>query len=157
MKLMSVILLLIIALSHCTSVSPQKAATTSDSLTIRTGTSFGMCVGYCLNDYVFNGTSATLTQSSNKTQTQYPTKTCQFTISEADWRSLKSLTNWDTFSKQPVRFGCPDCADGGAEYIELQLGEQKHRVTFEAGNTIPGFEALVEALSKQREAFKECK
>jgi len=152
---------LVIALlvSRCTENTVQTIDDTvvTDGLTIRTGTSFGMCVGYCRNDYVFNGTSLTLAQASNRSQAQYPARTCQSTVSPADWNALKAMADFDTFSTKPETLGCPDCADGGAEYIELQTGDRKHRVTFEFGKTIPGFESLVDAVRKKRAVFNECK
>ena len=148
--------LIVLLLSRCTESTVQTAAN-PDALIIRTGTSFGMCVGYCQNDYVFNGTSVTLTQNGTRTQAQSPAKTCQTTLSPADWNALRALANMDAFSGKPETLGCPDCADGGAEYIELETGDRRHRVTFEFNKTIPGFEPLVDALRKQREAYKECK
>ncbi|MFD2932172.1 hypothetical protein [Spirosoma flavum] len=157
MKLTGIALLFLMLLGRCTQSTISSAEPLSaNELTIRTGTSFGMCVGYCVNEYVFNGTSVTLTQTG-RPLAQNPIKTCQTTIDQATWNTLRAAANLETFSKQPETRGCPDCADGGAEYIELQTGEQKHRVTFEYGTTIPGFESLVEALRAQRTAFKACK
>lgn len=154
---MTLIALFLIALfSQCSSVAVQAPADT-DALTVRSGTSFGMCVGNsCQKDYVFNGTSVTLTQSGTRTQSQSPARTCQSRLSAAEWSTLKVASNLDAFQKQPEIIGCPDCADGGAEYIELQQGDSKHRVTFPFGKTIPGFEPLVDALRQQRERFAEC-
>lgn len=159
MKLLLLSFLIALALGRCTESKVLTAAdpTLTDALTIRTGTSFGMCVGYCRSDYVFNGTSVTLTQNGTRTQAQHPAKTCQTTISPAEWDALKAVADFDSFSGQPETLGCPDCADGGAEYIELQTGDRKHRVTFEPSKPIPGFEPLVDALRKRRDAFKECK
>lgn len=159
MKAIIAALVVSLLMGHCTerNVLSAPEATSTDSLTIRTGTSFGMCVGYCVADYTLNGTSLTLTQSAQRTQAQNPAKTCQTTLSQADWNALKAAANFETFSKQPERLGCPDCADGGAEYVELQIGNRKHRVTFEYNKTIPGFDPLVNALRTQRNAFKECK
>ena len=156
MKLTIITLLLFLITGRCNPTSVSSAErTSSDSLTIRTGTSFGMCAGYCVKDYVINGTALDLTMlSRNKAQTS--PKSCQKTINQARWDSLKTMADLDAFSKQPERLGCPDCADGGAEYIELQRGDQKHRVTFEYGQTIPGFESLVSALRSQRKEFDEC-
>ncbi len=129
----------------------------SDSLTIRTGTSFGMCVGdKCRKEYVFNGTSATLTHSGNGRGNPTPAKTCQKQLSAQDWNALKAAVDLSMFNRQPEVIGCPDCADGGAEYIELEQGDSKHRVTFPYGQTIPGFEPLVNALRKQRSQFDSC-
>ena len=149
--------LTLVALGRCTETTVRSAAETgsSDPLTIRTGTSFGMCVGYCQSDYVFNGTSVTLTQNGTRTQ-QAPAKSCQTTITADQWNALKALANLDAFSGQPETIGCPDCADGGAEYIELETGGRKHRVTFSFNKTIPGFEPLVDAVRARREAFKAC-
>lgn len=155
MRFLVIATLFTIAFGRCADKSVS-AVDPNEPLTIRTGTSFGMCMGYCLNDYAFNGTRVTLTQSGTRTQAQNPARTCQNTISSADWNTLKASANFDAFGKQAETLGCPDCADGGAEYIELQLGDSKHRVTFEYGKTIPGFEPLVEALRKQRAAFKTC-
>lgn len=158
MKQLLLSLLIALALGRCTEnkVLTADDPAPTDAFTIRTGTSFGMCVGYCRSDYVFNGTSVTLTQNGTRTQAQSPTKTCQTTISPTDWDALKAAADFDSFSRQPETLGCPDCADGGAEYIELQMGDRKHRVTFEPSKPIPGFEPLVDALRKRRDAFKEC-
>ena len=137
---------------HCTTMVVQSQS--DAALTIRTGTSFGFCRGYCRNDYTFAGTSVTLTQNSSADR--LPTKVCQTTINADTWTTLKGLADLETFSKQPATIGCPDCADGGAEYIELQTGTQTYRVTFPYGKTIPGFESIVSTLRQQRDGFKEC-
>lgn len=159
MKLFFLSLLITLVSGRCTetTVLSNNDDVLTDALTIRTGTSFGMCVGYCQHEYVLNGTSFTLTQNGTRAQAQSPTKTCQTTLSAADWNALKALADFNTFSSKPATLGCPDCADGGAEYVELQTGERKHRVTFEFGKTIPGFDPLVSALRARREAFNECK
>ncbi len=158
MKAIWIILMLPFLFGQCANntVAPD---TNAGPTIIRTGTSYGMCIGNaCRKDYTFNGTSVTLTQQANgRPQPQTSPLMCEKTISRADWNTLQSLANFDAFAKQPERIGCPDCADGGAEYIELQRGDSVHRVTFEVARTIPGFEPLVEALRKQREAFDLCR
>lgn len=157
MKSIVLLVLLITGFVRCmNSFTPQAAQNTTDDLTISSGTSFGMCTGYCQNDYTFNGTSVTLVQSSVRPQTTLTSKSCQSTISQSDWNTLKAAANVDLFSKQPKLIGCPDCTDAGSEYVEIQAGPQKYRVTFPFGRTIPGFESLVDALRNQREAFKNC-
>lgn len=158
MKPIVIAVLLVIVFVRCMSnLTPQTPQdTTTDELTIRTGTSFNMCAGYCKNDYVFNGTSVTLAQGSVLPQAQVIPRGCQSTISQARWNEIKPLANLDEFSKVAAVLGCPDCTDGGAEYIEIQVNNQKHRVTFPYGKKIPGFEALVDSLRAQRNAFKNC-
>lgn len=148
-------LLAFLSLSAGCSTLTEQAVT--DAIIIRSGTSFGMCVGdKCQKDYVFTGTTVTLTHSGNGRGTPLPPKTCQKSLSSVDWNNLKAAVNLSTFSQQPAVLGCPDCADGGAEYIELEQGGSKHRVTFPYGQTIPGFEPLVTALRQQRNQFDAC-
>ena len=143
-----------IALSlGCTETTVQSV----DALVIRTGTSFGMCMGdKCRKDYVFTGTNLALTHGGNNRGVPLPTRTCQKQVSTADWNALKAAVNISAFGQQPDVLGCPDCTDGGAEYIELEQGDVKHRVTFPYGQTIPGFDPLVNALRQQRDQFTEC-
>jgi hypothetical protein len=158
MKPIIMVVLLVVVFVRCMNdLTPQTAQnTTTDKLTIRTGTSFKMCTGYCKNDYVFNGTSVTLAQGSVMPQAQATPRSCQSTISQAKWNEIKMLANLDAFSNVANVLGCPDCTDGGAEYIEVQVNDQKYRVTFPYGKTIPGFETLVDTLRAQRNTFKNC-
>ncbi len=153
MKLLILGSLLALALGTCSekSVGPQ-----ADPLVIHTGTSFGFCTGYCVKDYVITGTTITLTQRGTSRQGVNPDKTCQTSLGATAWDALKAKADFTAFSKIPPTLGCPDCADGGAEYIELQQGDAVHRVTFEYGATIPGFESLVSDLRAKRESLKAC-
>jgi len=48
--------------------------------------------------------------------------------------SINSI-NTTSFFKLPETIGCPDCADGGAEWLEIiLLNGKKHKVTFEYRN-----------------------
>ncbi|QKZ11698.1 hypothetical protein [Spirosoma sp. KUDC1026] len=154
MKLLAMTLLIGLLIDRCTESGSEVVS--PDTVLIRTGTSFGMCVGYCQYEYVLQGTTVTLTQRTNGDPRQHPAKTCQFTLNAGVQNQLLTLINFRRFSQQPTTIGCPDCADGGAEYIELQVGEEKHRVTFDYGRTIPGFEPLVDLLRQQRTQFKSC-
>lgn len=148
---------LMLLFTQCTSsVSPVNPENLSSELIIRSGSAFGFCMGYCEKAYVFNGTRVSLTEKAAGQRATPAPRSCESTISNAEWNNLVSKADLATFSKQPTSIGCPDCADGGAEYIELEVGDQKHRVTFPYGETIPGFETLVSDLRKHRETFKEC-
>ncbi|GAB3707185.1 hypothetical protein GCM10027592_41100 [Spirosoma flavus] len=153
-NLFAVTLLFVQCSSNVDSLNPENLNT---DLIVRSGTSFGFCVGYCYKNYVFDKTNVTLNEIGGGRQTTpLEPRNCSFTISEADWNAVKAAANVDEFNKQPERIGCPDCADGGAEYIELELSGQKHRVTFPYNGTIPGFEGLVENLRKLRETKAAC-
>jgi hypothetical protein len=42
--------------------------------------------------------------------------------------------------------GCPDCADGGGEWIEVSVAGESHRVTFDNGANIEAIQPLIELM-----------
>jgi hypothetical protein len=151
------ILFSLLSLVRCTDEAVSTTNPQSETVILRSGTSFGMCIGYCVKDLEINGIQATFTKRANPIQQdRYPTRTCTQTITASKAADLKALALFNEFKKQPETIGCPDCADGGAEYVEMQVGDQKHRVKFEYNKTIPGFETLIKELRTQRETFNNC-
>jgi hypothetical protein len=49
--------------------------------------------------------------------------------------------------------GCPDCADGGAEWIQIE-GADSVRVTFEYGAELGGIEELQREIRELRARFE---
>lgn len=147
--------LMLMGLAQC-SEQPSVITDAAESVVIRSGTSFGMCIGYCNKDMELVGTKALFAKSSLRDPAKYPTRTCTKMLTESKTANLNALAQFNEFRKQPEVIGCPDCADGGAEYIELQVGTLRHRVKFDYGKTIPGFETLVKELRVQRDLFNDC-
>ena len=100
---------------------------------IKYGTSFGMCMGYCKHDillksdtitYVCSGWSDTL-QSIIRTELENPTI----------WDSVSGNLTIKDFFELPQTIGCPDCTDGGAEWLEIELADGRtHKLIYEYGN-----------------------
>ena len=148
---------ILMSLARCSDQSSIIAENTfAETVILRSGTSFGMCIGYCVKEIELVATNATFTKKSRPDPTKYPTRTCTKSVPVNKAAELASMARFEEFRKLPETIGCPDCADGGAEYIEMQVGELKHRVTFEYGKTIPGFETLVKDLRVQRDLFDDC-
>ena len=119
------------------------------------GTSFGMCVGYCLNEVtIINSGKITLTKRANGINPS--TKTCIKTIDESEVSTLKDLVNTNEFAKLPEVIGCPDCADGGAECISLRVEGKVKKVTFEHGKAPNELKELVQRLKGIKESFEGC-
>jgi hypothetical protein len=121
---------------------------------IKSGTSFGMCVGHCITDAEINSQQIRLVRKAWRSQ--IADKTCQRAITSQEWESLGSLLDFDTFEQLPETTGCPDCADGGAEWIEITYGEQVKKVTFEFGKNIPEIAELTEKVRKIRDSLNNC-
>lgn len=73
-------------------------------------------------------------------------------ISEEELQEISESFEESGFLELADRIGCPDCADGGAEFIEIKTDSVTKSVLFEYGDTLKGSEKFVEEL---RELFKE--
>lgn len=118
------------------------------------GTSFGMCVGYCVNDIAVSVNEVKF--SKRKHETNSDIKTCTKKMTEEELNELKKLVNQHDFEKLPEVIGCPDCADGGAEWVALKIDGKIKKVTFEYGNAPSTLKKLVAKLKEIKESFKDC-
>ncbi len=100
---------------------------------IRYGTSFGMCGGYCKHDLTMTQNNSTY-YCSGWTEDVIPITKTEKTNAQI-WNSINTDLNINAFFDLPEMNGCPDCADGGAEWLEVVLSTgEKHKVTFEYFN-----------------------
>ncbi len=110
------------------------------------GSSFGMCRGYCDARLAVSGDGvATLTETG--TREALPERVRARPLTPAERASLAEALAASSVATDTL--GCPDCADGGAEYVELD----GQRVTFEYRGDAGGATPLAEALRAIRETF----
>ena len=125
----------------------------NEDIVIKTGTSFGFCLGYCSLDVTITKNIINYI-SSSRDEYSNPTRTSNKSISIEEWNKLVTLIDMDTFEKLDDVIGCPDCADGGAEWIEIKMGDRKKKVTFEYGNSLEGMKELLNQLRIIRNLYK---
>lgn len=119
------------------------------------GTSFGECLGYCKTDMIL--ITGLVTYSRSGWVDTVETITCTETLENEDWNIFKNSLNPDEFFKLSETIGCPDCADGGAEWIEIEVGSgKKHKVTFEYMNEPEELKSCATSLRLQYEQFIHC-
>jgi len=119
------------------------------------GTSFGMCVGYCTNSILLR--SGTVMYSRSGWNDQVTPIKCTENMTRISWESFKKIVDLNEFFSLPEIIGCPDCADGGAEWVEIEnFSGKKYRVTFEYGNAPEELKDVVSALSEQSEKGIHC-
>jgi hypothetical protein len=118
------------------------------------GSSFGMCVGYCSNNLLISDLKLTFSKSKNGQTSD--TKTCSKTISEADVNAIKNDLNMEKIASLPETIGCPDCADGGAEWIAINADGKQYKITYEYGKAPKELEAAVARLKVLKDGFKDC-
>ncbi|WP_162628006.1 hypothetical protein [Arcticibacterium luteifluviistationis] len=138
-------------LSSCDSVSPKLES----DLVIVSGQSFGECIGECTQYLVVKVESSSVEFVSQPYHVENENEKRIFThnLDDETWKNILSEINTKTFNKLDEVYGCPDCADGGAEWIEISDSSGTHKVTFEYGEEVKGIENLIILLRNQRNAL----
>lgn len=144
MKLTGLFLIAFIVVS-CAST---KKADSSEITEIRWGSSFGMCRGYCYSEYQYEKDGIRYIRKGWDT-VAYPKTLEVFAMTPTLWPEMKATVNLDSFEVLPERIGCPDCADGGSEWIEIIQGSKSKKVTFEYGQSPAGMGRLLAFLRKE--------
>lgn len=133
-KLLS-FLLLTLALLGCDGMSdstntPSESNSAID--TIRYGSFFGECIGYCTEELIVTADSIIRIKDNLWDDAVVP-DTQRLVHNATTWDSLTTLVDNRFFALDSI-IGCPDCADGGGEWLELVLQSgKKHRSTFGFG------------------------
>lgn len=127
----------------------------SDITSVSSGTSFGFCRGYCRQsiNVTPNPSQVTVSREPNFDQGSYPPVHVNFPVDTNEWTELVDLVDLETIEAMDERIGCPDCADGGAEWIQIDWSNGSKRVTFENGQTVERIEKLVRKLRDLRQTY----
>ncbi|MEE9463826.1 MAG: hypothetical protein V3V53_18460 [Bacteroidales bacterium] len=146
---LTLVLILGLLVSSCTEKD------SSEITLVNYGTSFGECIGYCIQDMDVNPTLATLERFGWFDTIE--TQTCSLNMDDNHWEQIITGIDVEIFIGLPETFGCPDCADGGAEWVEIELQNgEKHRVTFEYHNEPSELLSPVAKLRELLEALIPC-
>jgi hypothetical protein len=111
-------------------------------LLIKHGYTFGRCVGYCNKETTFSQVQVRHIQY-NRDTLKNPPKISEKKILAEDFKALCTSVDLTAFLQLEERIGCPDCADQGAEYVEIVTSKQTKRVTFEPGKPVPILDSLL--------------
>lgn len=135
--------------------SCKKEKTDEGKLKISYGTSFGMCAGYCNNQLLIS--DGKMEAKRYNTEAKAAVKVCTGKMSDGDWSKLADSIDLSVFNQLKESYGCPDCADGGAEWVEIEYEGKKHKVTFEYGGEPKEMKPYISVLRSQFATFKDCK
>lgn len=148
LKKVSILFLAIVLLSGC-----DDPMNPSADIVLSYGTSFGHCIGYCQSSLTLSGETAKLTLADNRNE--LPTKEKSRTLTQKEINQLYSNLNWDQFNSLDETIGCPDCADGGAEWVEISDSNTVKKVTFEYGRAPKEIVNLVKTLHTIAESLDD--
>ena len=113
------------------------------SIQINSGTSYGECWGYCVFELELDNSNALFTASSwGSWYDEFLDLLLEDNLSQEEWQQLVALIDFEYFQSLDDVYGCPDCADGGAEFIEIIYDGISKQVTFEAFTEIDGIQEL---------------
>ena len=117
------------------------------------GTSYGECLGYCVTNLTVEGLSATLVYSGWERGRQLPDRRYERQLSAAERARLDRAFDRAALRRADPVYGCPDCADGGAEWVGASWDEGEKRVTFEAGREVRGLGNYIAVMRDLRGSF----
>ncbi|HPG38384.1 MAG TPA: hypothetical protein PLP19_02320 [bacterium] len=109
------------------------------------GTSFGECSGYCIKELKLDQLVITF-RASSWLPADYPDKILQDVIERNEYEQLQSLVNFNKIAAFDDVIGCPDCADGGAEWLEVITDDRYKKITFENGDSLATIQPLINKL-----------
>jgi hypothetical protein len=141
---------LVVALAAC--AEPIVQTERADINGLRSGTSFGMCAGYCVTELVFEGSTVRFNERGWPF-VDIPEKTRTITLTRSELEQLERLVDVGELESLEGVHGCPDCADGGSEWIELRTAKDTIRVTFEFGRELAPIADLQAAIRALRARF----
>ena len=119
------------------------------------GWSFGFCAGQCIGDLTLNGTAARYTITGHRDEDPV----------FVDNRGMLTLLGMQAVFTAMVelrdvtlddRYGCPDCADGGASHVTIERAGEASTHTYEYGRP-PAILSDVDALLDElMDALETC-
>lgn len=114
---------------------------------IRATTSFGMCNGYCLTELEITPQGVVLVE--NGWGSEAPRQRSA-RLSSPEWAALVRVVDRQRLEAMPAVVGCPDCADGGAESLEVVGADWRKRVAFDFNAEMPELQPLLDQVRALR-------
>lgn len=147
-KTMGILIGLLIVASFAFIAHSTKA---NEGIVVKTGTYYGMCLGYCTTEYVITEKGITIVQKSwHWEKDEFPDKIYENGITKEQWEKIISLIDWESFNSLPDVIGAPDSGDEGGEWIEITMNGKTKRVVFSEGSDVPEIQNLVNELREFR-------
>ena len=122
---------------------------------IRSGESFGFCAGYCWHELELDGTTVTFKALPGLGGPQPAERLYEEELDQELWNDILKALDASAVRQLDEVVGCPDCADGGAEWLEIEDASGTKRVTFEYGKGPDEIKALVDQLRTVRDELKK--
>jgi hypothetical protein len=119
---------------------------------IRAGTGFGRCAGYCYDRLEIDGSGAQYVQQAELHERfRFPDRHATFQFGAREWSDLAAAVNRDRLLRLPDRIDCAGCADQGAEWVEVTFTDRRRKtITYDFGRPPDELRPLAKKLSELR-------
>ena len=141
-----IVFLLLLSTVFLSCVKEENTTISTEVVSINYGTSFGECIGYCNNNITVTDTNVLLEKKGWSNIVTLPEVTETTVVTAAVLQELFEKVDFDAFLNLEEVIGCPDCADGGAEWVEIITEDQSYKVTYEYFNEPEVLKELAAAL-----------
>ena len=149
----SFLVISVIFIASSCSTEPNTPEINSD-IVINSGSSFGECGGYCWREIQITGNKVVF-EARSWGDENYQDKRLEGSITSEDWNTLVEIIDMSALLAYEDRIGCPDCADGGAEWIQIQTTDTLKKVLFEYGDSLAAIQPLLDKMRSLREQYNE--
>lgn len=146
---------IILLFGSCEDTTELEMLDDSEIISMEYGTSFGECNGYCINSISLNESKIEFRATGWDSGVDLPEMSFSKDISKQEWEELIQKINFYAFRNLEEVIGCPDCADGGAEWVKIITNNVSHKVTFEYENEPEQLEEMIDDLREYLEEFIE--
>jgi hypothetical protein len=140
--------ILVLTLAACDAQGPN-GPTSVRATVIRSNTSFGFCLGYCRSTLEITAEHATYRLIDDRRR--QPTLERTVPISASEWHALESAVDRRRLEALATVIGCPDCADQGAESLEVVGEDWSRTITFEYRAALPPLQPLLDRVRDIRD------
>jgi hypothetical protein len=122
------------------------------------GSSFGMCFGYCVTELEIDGTALVLTRRAWEgiSGDGFPDQVVEGELTAAGRTRLDAIEAELAATSLQETYGCPDCADGGAGWIEVRDAAGERRSTFDHQGPPEALGAADRLLRGWVDTLREC-
>ena len=123
----------------------------SEIVRVRATTSFGFCVGYCRTTLEISSSEVVFVKEGWRGE---PPLRQTATLTPSEWNDLVRAVDRARLEALPNVIGCPDCADGGAESVDVLAANWSKAVTFDHGADLPSIRPLLDRVRAIRQRFE---
>lgn len=132
-------------------------APAANAVLARFGSSHGMCIGYCTQEYELKavGLLARRKGGGRGDPATHPADQEQIVaLDEAAIDAAMAKLDAAVFDGAPETIGCPDCADGGRCWVEVVRNGTPRTVTFDCSSGSEQLKPFTDALWQLTEQVK---